>query len=547
MRRCSSLMAGAPPPYHWADGSSNDQPNEYPMPQAPGPTPGFDPLSLSVMSHAVSMIAEEMGTVLERGALSPNIRERRDASSALFDAEGRMIAQAAHIPVHLGAMPESVRAVMERKPVPGEGFLLNDPYRGGSHLPDLTMVEAIGLDGLLVGFSAVGAHHEDVGGMSPGSMPRGATELVQEGIIVPPVRFARGDVFDPDILALVLANVRTPDERMGDLKAQRAACAAGRDGWIALLRREGVDHMKAAGAALLDYTERRARSRIAQLGNVAGSARDALEGDGVTEDDVVVAVAVKSDGDSLQCDFTGTSPVVRGNVNCPAAVVRASAVFVLRTLLDDDVPTNDGIARALDLRIPPGCAIDARWPAAVAAGNVEMSTRITDTLFAALANAGVEVPAQGRGTMNNITFGGPGWTFYETLGGGQGASARGPGPDAVHVGMSNTRNTPIESLEQAYPIRIDEYAVRRGSGGTGRHRGGDGVIRRYRVLERCTVTLVTERRRHRPAGALGGAPGAAGQNLLNGQPIPAKCRIELNPGDVVSVMTPGGGGWGQGT
>jgi N-methylhydantoinase B len=465
----------------------------------------------------------------------------------LFDADGQMIAQAAHIPVHLGAMPESVRAVLERHPQPGEVFLLNDPFRGGSHLPDLTMVEAIGLDGTLVGFSAVRAHHADVGGMSPGSMPRGATELVQEGIIVPPVRIARGDTFDPDILSLVLANVRTPDERMGDLKAQRAACAAGRDGWVALLRREGVDHMKAAGAALLDYTERRARARIAQLGAVSGTARDALEGDGVTEDDVVVAVAVKSVGDALQCDFTGTSPMVRGNVNCPAAVVRAAAVFVLRTLLDDDVPTNDGIARALDLRIPPGCAIDARWPAAVAAGNVEMSTRITDTLFAALANAGVEVPAQGQGTMNNITFGGPGWTFYETLGGGQGASVRGPGPDAVHVGMSNTRNTPIESLEQAYPIRIDEYAIRRGSGGAGRHRGGDGVIRRYRVLERCTVTLVTERRRHRPAGALGGAPGASGQNLLNGQPIPAKCRIELNPGDVVTIMTPGGGGWGKPT
>jgi N-methylhydantoinase B len=497
------------------------------------------------MSHAVSMIAEEMGTVLERGALSPNIRERRDASSALFDAGGRMIAQAAHIPVHLGAMPESVRAVLERKPAPGDVFLLNDPFRGGSHLPDLTMVEAIGLDGHLVGFAAVRAHHADVGGISPGSMPRGATELVQEGIIVPPVRIARGDSWEEDILALVLANVRTPDERMGDLKAQRAACAAGRDGWTTLLRKEGVDRMRAAGSALLDYTERRALARIAQLGAVNGSARDALEGDGVTEDDVVVAVRADIARDRLRFDFTGTSPMVRGNVNCPAAVVRAAAVFVLRTLLDDDVPTNDGIARALDLRIPPRSAIDARWPAAVAAGNVEMSQRITDTLFAALADAGVDVPAQGQGTMNNITFGGGGWTFYETLGGGQGASSRGPGPDAVHVGMSNTRNTPIESLEQAYPLRIDEYAVRRGSGGAGEHRGGDGVVRRYRVLERCTVTLVTERRRHRPAGALGGAPGMAGQNLLNGQPIPAKCRIELNPGDVVTVMTPGGGGWGK--
>jgi N-methylhydantoinase B len=497
------------------------------------------------MSLWLSMMAEVIGRVTERGALWRYIGERRDASSALFDAGGRMIAQAAHIPVHLGAMPESVRAVIERKPAPGDVYLLNDPFRGGSHLPDLTMVEAIGLEGQLAGFAAVRAHHADVGGISPGSMPRGATELVQEGIIVPPVRIARGDTFEEDILALVLANVRTPDERMGDLKAQRAACAAGRDGWVALLRKEGVERMMAAGSALLDYTERRALARIAQLGAVSGSARDALEGDGVTEDDVVVAVRVDVVGNRLRFDFTGTAPMVRGNVNCPAAVVRAAAVFVLRTLLDDDVPTNDGIARALDLRIPPRSAIDARWPAAVAAGNVEMSQRITDTLFAALANAGVDVPAQGQGTMNNITFGGTGWTFYETLGGGQGASSNGPGPDAVHVGMSNTRNTPIESLEQAYPLRIDEYTVRRGSGGAGEHRGGDGVVRRYRVLERCTVTLVTERRRHRPAGALGGAPGQSGQNLLNGQPIPAKCRIELNPNDVVTVMTPGGGGWGH--
>src|SRR5687767_7180674 len=295
-----------------------------PLPSAHCPM--FDPLSLSVMSHAVSMIAEEMGTVLERGALSPNIRERRDASSALFDASGQMIAQAAHIPVHLGAMPESVRAVIERKPKPGDVFLLNDPFRGGSHLPDLTMIEAIGLDGALVGYAAVRAHHADVGGISPGSMPRGATELVQEGIIVPPVRIARGDTFEPDILALVLANVRTPDERMGDLKAQRAACAAGRDGWVALLRREGVDHMNAAGAALLDYTERRARARIAQLGEVSGVARDALEGDGVTEGDVVVAVSVRSVGDRLRCDLEGRSPMVRGKVNCAAAVVRAAAV-----------------------------------------------------------------------------------------------------------------------------------------------------------------------------------------------------------------------------
>jgi N-methylhydantoinase B len=505
----------------------------------------FDPLGLTVMSHAVSMIAEEMGTVLERGALSPNIRERRDASSALFDAQGRMVAQAAHIPVHLGAMPESVRAVRERNPQPGDVFLLNDPYRGGSHLPDLTMVEAIGSAERIVGFAAVRAHHADVGGMSPGSMPPGASELVQEGIIIPPVRIANAEGFLEEMLEFVLANVRTPDERRGDLQAQRAACAAGRDGWLALLAREGEGLVVEACDALLDYAERRARARIGQLGDVRGSARDALEGDGLTDDPVPVVVALAALGDRLRLDFTGTSPMVRGNVNCPFAVTRAASVFVLRTLLADDVPTNDGIARALELVVPEACAINARWPAAVAAGNVEMSQRITDTLFAALADAGIDVPAQGQGTMNNITFGGDGWTFYETLGGGQGASSHGPGPSAVHVGMSNTRNTPIESLEQTYPLRIDEYAVRVGSGGPGRHAGGNGVVRRYRTLQRCTVTLLSERRRFQPAGVAGGESGATGMNLFNGNILPSKCRLELQAGDVITVMTPGGGGWGK--
>ena len=508
-----------------------------------GNTP-FDPLALMVMSNAVAMIAEEMGAVLERGALSPNIRERRDASAALFDARGRMVAQAAHIPVHLGAMPESVSAVIRHAPEPGDVWLLNDPYAGGSHLPDLTMVEAIGEGDRIVGFAAIRAHHADVGGMSPGSMPQGATELFQEGLIVPPVRIERRGVAADDVMRLVLANVRTSAERRGDLAAQRAACAAGREGWLALRAREGAQ-LSLACDALLEYTARRARARVAELGAISGVARDALEGDGVSDADVPVVVTVSTHGGKLRLDFTGTSPAVRGNVNCPRSVTRAASVFVLRTLLDDDVPTNDGIADALDLVIPPGSAIDARWPSAVAAGNVEMSQRLTDTIFAALGDAGVPVPAQGQGTMNNITFGGAGWTFYETLGGGQGGGPRGPGPDAVHVGMSNTRNTPIEALERTYPIRIDEYAVRRGSGGQGVHRGGDGIVRRYRVLERCTVTLLTERRRHAPAGAAGGANGASGLNLLNGQPLPAKCRLELQPGDVVSVMTPGGGGWGS--
>ena len=505
----------------------------------------LDPLELSVMSHAFAMIAEEMGTILVRGALSPNIRERKDASSALFDVKGRMIAQAAHIPVHLGAMPESVRAVMAKAPRAGDVFILNDPYAGGSHLPDLTLVEAIGLGEEIVGYASVRAHHADVGGMSPGSMPQGARELVQEGLILPPTRLVRQGALDEEMLSLILANVRTPAERRGDLRAQLAACGAGRDGWIALIRRLGRQRAEASGSALLLYTERRARAAIAALGKRRGRAEDKLEGDGVNDRDIPVVVTLDIRGDTLHLDFTGTSPAVPGNVNCPIAVTRAAAVFVLRTLLDDDVPTNEGIAAAISLNVPRGCAVDAQWPSAVAAGNVEMSQRITDTIFAALADAGVAVPAQGQGTMNNITFGGSGWTFYETLGGGQGASAKGDAPSGVHVGMSNTLNTPIESLERAYPIRIDEYALRSGSGGAGQHRGGEGIIRRYRVTESCTVTLLTERRRHAPQGAAGGDNGAPGKNALNGEVLPAKCRVELKAGDVVTLETPGGGGFGR--
>ncbi|MGQ0713613.1 MAG: hydantoinase B/oxoprolinase family protein [Gemmatimonadaceae bacterium] len=508
-------------------------------------SPTFDALDLQVMAHAFAAVAEEMGTVLVRGALSPNIRERRDSSCALFDTRGAMVAQAAHIPVHLGAMPDAVRAVISRRPAPGDVFLLNDPFAGGSHLPDLTLVEAIELEGRVAAFAAARAHHADVGGMSPGSMPQGATELVQEGIVFPPVRLVSNGNVDDDVLAILLANVRTPDERRGDLHAQLGACAAGRSGWRALVVREGIERVEQAGAALMDYAERTAREAVRAIGSRVGRAEDALEGDGVSQDDVRVVATVSQRDGRLICDFTGSSAQVRGNVNAPMAVARAAAVFVLRTLLDDDVPMNDGIARAVEVVAPRGSVMNAVWPAAVAAGNVELSQRMADTLFAALADAGLDVPAQGQGTMNNVTFGGSGWTFYETLGGGQGGSSRAPGPSAVHVGMSNTRNTPIESLEWSLPIRIDEYAVRRGSGGAGTMRGGDGVVRRYRVLQPCTVTLLTERRRLAPRGAMGGADGTPGRNLLNGRELPAKCRAELRAGDVLTIETPGGGGYGS--
>ncbi|MDB4888127.1 MAG: Hydantoinase B/oxoprolinase, partial [Gemmatimonadetes bacterium] len=378
----------------------------------------------------------------------------------------------------------------------------------------------------------------------PGSMPQGATELVQEGLVIPPVRLVRKGVLDDDLLQLVLANVRTPQERRGDLGAQLAACAAGAAGWIALAQRLGRPRLDAACDALLDYAERRVRSRLADLVGRSGRAADRLEGDGVTDTDIPVVVALSITEGGLVLDFTGSAPQVAGNVNCPAAVTRAAAVFAVRTLLDEDVPTNDGIARAITLILPERSAVNAAWPAAVAAGNVEMSQRIADTILAALGDARVPVAAQGQGTMNNVTFGGAGWTFYETLGGGQGASPGADGPSGVHVGMSNTLNTPVESLERSTPLRIERYALRDGSGGAGTHRGGDGVIRSYRTTVPCTVTLLTERRRHAPRGVHGGSPGEQGMNLLNGTMLPAKCRIALTAGDIVSIETPGGGGYG---
>ena len=518
-------------------------------------TRAFDPLTLTVFAQQVAMIAEEMGTRLERAAVSPNIRERRDASCAVFDAAGRLVAQAAHIPVHLGAMPESVAVVRSRQPEVGDVFLLNDPAHGGSHLPDLTMVEVIGHvhdPARIIGYVAVRAHHADVGGMSPGSMPFAATELVQEGLIVPPVRLERRGVLQQDVLDLVLANVRTPSERVGDLRAQRAACAAGRDAWRDLMARLGDDVCAEAVDALLDYTERRARAHLAAFEGVHGVCEDALEGDGVDDAPIPIVASVAIRQGALHVDLAGSSGAVRGNVNAPRAVARAAALFVLRVLLDrDDIPVNDGLARLITLQVPDDCVANAKRPHAVAAGNVELSQRLTDVLLeavrTALAARGVAhaaLPAQGQGTMNNLTIGAPGWTFYETLGGGQGASVRAPGPDAVHVGMSNTRNTPVESLEWAYPMRVRTYALRDGSGGAGRHAGGHGVVREYQPLVAASLTLLTERRARAPRGAAGGGDGAPGLNLHDGVPLPAKGRWRLDADATVRIETPGGGGDG---
>ncbi|PYP08710.1 MAG: 5-oxoprolinase, partial [Gemmatimonadetes bacterium] len=399
----------------------------------------LDAVGLEVMAHAFASIAEEMGLVLVHSALSPNIRERRDASAALFDSGGEMIAQAAHIPVHLGALADAVAAVRALEPLPGELFLLNDPYAGGSHLPDLTLIGAIDIEGRVAGYSVVRAHHSDIGGMTAGSMPAGARELYQEGLVIPPTRLT------PALERLVLANVRTPAMRRGDLAAQRAAVERGASGLRALARRHGWAALRDAACELLDYAERRTKSALSRLPSAAPmTAADYLEGDGVTDADLEIRVHIEITDGVLHADFTGTHGAAPGNVNCPIAVTRSAVLFVVRTLLPDDVPMNGGVPRAIDVTAPPGCLVNAQRPSAVAAGNVETSQRIADTVFRALAAGGCVVPAQGQGTMNNVTFGGSGWTYYETIGGGQGASRGANGPSGVHVGMSNTLNTPIE-------------------------------------------------------------------------------------------------------
>ena len=499
----------------------------------------LDAVGLEVMAHAFASIAEEMGLVLVHSALSPNIRERRDASAALFDADGEMIAQAAHIPVHLGALADAVAAVRTLEPQPGELFILNDPYAGGSHLPDLTLIAAIDIDARVGGYSVVRAHHSDVGGMTPGSMPASARELYQEGIIIPPTRLT------PDVEQLLLANVRTPAMRRGDLAAQRAAVERGAQGLRALARRHGWSALREAATELLDYAERRTRAVLRKM-PVRAAARDYLEGDGVTDEDLEIRVGIAVEDGVFHADFSGTRDAAPGNVNCPLAVTRSAVLFVVRTLLPDDVPMNGGVPRAIAVTAPPGCLVNARPPSAVAAGNVETSQRIADTVFRALAAGGCVVPAQGQGTMNNVTFGGPSWTYYETIGGGQGASRGANGPSGVHVGMSNTRNTPIEVLEMEHPVRVRTYALRRGSGGRGTWDGGDGVVREFEALAPMEATLLSERRRHGPAGAAGGSAGGADRNLLNGESLPSKTALRLATGDVLRIETPGGGGWGKG-
>jgi N-methylhydantoinase B len=494
----------------------------------------IDAVELQVLAGALRSVCEEMGAVLIRSAHSANIKERRDASTALFDARGEMVMQAEHIPVHLGAMPAAVAAVLDADHAPGRSWVLNDPFRGGTHLPDITVVTPIYVGGAgagdLLAFAASRAHHADVGGRAPGSMPADSHRLEEEGVVIEP------QVLDDAALERLAGQMRQPAQRRADLRAQLAANRAGARRVEELAAKAGLDTVRAAFDSVLDYAERRTRACLSALPDGTRHARDALE---APEGDLELVLAATVAGDRLELDFAGSAPQHDGNLNCPAAVTRSAAYFAVRVLTDPDIPPSAGAYRPIEVRAPEGSLLNARPGAAVAAGNVETSSRVADLILAAFGRA------LGQGTMNNLTLGNDDFTYYETLGGGQGACPDADGPSGVHVAMSNTLNTPVEALELEFPLRVVEYAVRRGSGGAGRHRGGDGVVRDLEALAPMSFSLLAERRRHAPPGAQGGEPGARGRSLLDGEELPPKATGRLEPAQRLRIETPGGGGHGR--
>jgi len=489
----------------------------------------MDAVALQVMLGALRAACDEMGAVLIRSAHSANIKERRDASTALFDADGQMAMQAEHIPVHLGAMPAAVAAVLGEEHEPGTAWILNDPYRGGTHLPDITVVSPAFAGERLLGFAATRAHHADVGGRTPGSMPADSRTLDEEGVVIEPMRL------DDATIQELAGRMRNPSQRVADLRAQLAANAAGARRFAELAERFGFDKLRDGLDATQDYAERRTRAAIAALDDGEREATDVLE---AADGDLGLRLRATVAGDELELDFTDSASQHDGNLNCPLAVTTSACWFALRVLTDPDVPPCAGSYRPVRVVAPAGSLLNARPPAAVAGGNVETSSRVADLVLAAFGHA------LGQGTMNNLTLGNDDFTYYETLGGGQGACPDADGPSAVHVAMSNTLNTPIEALELEFPLRAVEYSLRRGSGGGGRRRGGDGVARELEALAPMEFSLITERRRHAPSGAAGGEPGAPGRNLRNGDELPAKCSGKLEPGDRLRIETPGGGGHG---
>ncbi len=468
--------------------------------------------------------------MLVKASHSANIKERRDASCALFDAEGQMVMQAEHIPVHLGAMPDAVAAITGEDHADGTPWVLNDPFAGGTHLPDITVITPVLDDGDLLGFAASRAHHADVGGPTPGSMPADSTTLEDEGVVIPPRRL------DDEAIEELAAQMRQPAQRRADLRAQLAANRAGARRLVELRGRLGADGLREAMAETVDYAERRMRACLSQLEDGTREASDVLE---AADGDLELCLEATVDGDELTLDFTGSAAQHGGNLNCPMAVTRSACWFAVRVLTDPDIPPAAGAMRPVTVIAPEGSLLNARSPAAVVAGNVETSSRVADLVLAAFGRA------LGQGTMNNLTLGNDDFAYYETLGGGQGACPDADGPSGVHVAMSNTLNTPVEALELEFPLRVVEYALRRGSGGAGAHRGGDGVVREVEALEDMRYSLLTERRRHAPPGADGGEPGERGRNLLDGEQLEPKASGSLRAGQRLRIETPGGGGHGE--
>jgi N-methylhydantoinase B len=523
--------------------------------------PAADPVELAVFQSAVHSIAEEMGAALRRTALSPNIKERRDYSCAIFDGQGRVIAMGDHMPVHLGSMPMSVQAAIAAIAfAPGDIAILNDPYAGGTHLPDITMVLPVFLPGhdQPAFYVSNRAHHADVGGAFAGSMGT-ANEIYQEGIRIPPVRIARGGIVDREMLDLILLNVRTPKEREGDLDSQMGACRVGEQRMLQLAEKYGESKTQSLIDELLDYSERLVRAELRKMPAGTFSAEDWLDDDGVTAEPRRIAVSLQfnPEAGAVHIDFTGSSAQVGGSVNAVRAITLSACFYVLRCLLTDAAPATAGILRPLTLETPAGSIIDARPPAAVAGGNVETSQRIVDVLLRALAQAIPErVPAASSGTMSNLTIGGTDprtgepFTYYETAAGGMGARPGLDGISGVQTHMTNSLNTPIEALEYAYPFRVRRYSYRDGSGGTSRFNGGDGLIREIELLADAQVTLLADRRQFRPYGLQGGADGAPGRASLiehgsnNPAELPGKCSLCVSKGAVLRIETPGGGGWG---
>ncbi len=526
---------------------------------APGPD-APDPVALEVYRHLFAAVAEEMGAVLRRSACSANIKERRDYSCAVFDASGSMVAQGRNIPVHLGSMPASVAAaIAELRPGAGDLVILNDPFRGGTHLPDVTMVAPLVKPGddAPSWYVASRAHHADMGGASPGSMPL-ARDLIQEGLVIPPVLWSRAGAPVAETRRLLLANVRTPEERLGDLAAQEASVRVGLARLAELMARRGAAEVAAYAGHLQARAERALRALLASLPDGVHSFGDVMEDDGLEGGPYAVQVQVQLRGDGVRLDFDGTAPAAPGGINAVPAIVRSAATYVFRSLLPPETPDNAGLHRPVDIAVPAGSLLDPPPGAAVAAGNVETSQRLVDVILGALAGAlPGRVPAASQGTMNNLALGGVDpahgrpFTYYETVAGGLGGRPDGPGLTARHSHMTNSLNTPVEALEHALPVRVERYAVRRGSGGAGRHRGGDGVVRTLRFLCDAEATVLSERRASAPWGLAGGAPGAPGRNRLlpaDGSPardLPAKFTRRMRAGEGLEISTPGGGGWGE--